>query len=79
MSNDVDEKVKRALQAIPEDADVSARLVAKLAGKRRPIGGAWLIGGAVVAGVAGFAVAFLQGPVDAGAQDAVLFFLGGAL
>ncbi len=79
MSDDLDDRVKRALQAIPEDADAPARLVSHLAAKRRPIGRAWLIGGALVAGVAGFAVAFLQGPVDVGAGDAALFFLSGAL
>lgn len=79
MSDDLDESVKRALQAIPEDPDAPARLVAHLADRRRPARGAWLLGGAVVAGAAGFAAAFLQGPVDVGAQDAALIFLGGAL
>lgn len=79
MSDDLDDKVKRALQAIPEEADISARLVSDLAVRRRPIARGWLIGGAVVAGVAGFAVAFLQGPVAVGAQDAALIFLVGAL
>ncbi len=79
MSDDLDDKVKRALQAIPDDGDAPARLVAHLAAGRRPIRGVWLIGGAVVAGVAGFAAAFLQGPVSVGAQDAALILLGGAL
>lgn len=79
MSNDLDDAVKRALQMIPEDPDAPARLVSHLAARRRPIGGALLIGGAVVAGVAGFATAFLQGPVAGAVPDAALVFLGGAI
>ena len=78
MNDGLEEKVKRALQAIPEDPDVSARLVTQLAAKRRPVGRMWLVGGAAVTGAAGFAVAYLQGPVLV-AQDATLVFLGGAL
>lgn len=78
MSDDLDRKIKRALDAIPSDPDVSARLVAQLAKKRRPLRRDWLIGGAVAASVAGFAAALLQGPV-VGSQDAALFFLAGAL
>lgn len=79
MSDDLDAKIQTALRAIPEDADVSARLVTKLAASRRPIGTIWLFGGAAVAGIAGFAAAFLQGPVTTGGADTLLFFLGGAI
>lgn len=79
MSDDLDKTVRAALRAIPEDADAPTRIVTHLAEARRPIGGIWVWGGAVVAGAAGFALAFLQGPVTGGAGDALLFFLGGAL
>lgn len=79
MSDDLDTKVRRALQAVPDDPDAPARLVARLSAARRPIRRLWLAGGAVVAGVAGFAAAFLQGPVAVAGGDAILIFLGGAL
>lgn len=79
MSDKLDEQIRAALRAIPEDADAPTRIVTELAEARRPLGVLWLAGGAAVAGVAGFAVAFLQGPVAGPAVDAALFLLGGAL
>lgn len=82
MGDDLDDRVKRALQAIPEDADAPARMVTALASRRS--GGFWatgglLAGGGALAAAAGFAMAYLQGPMDLLPQDAVMVFLGGAL
>lgn len=79
MSDDLDKRVGQALKAIPEDVDAPVRLVSHLAAVRHPLPGRWMIGGAVLAGLAGFAVAFLQGPVAVSVPDAALFFLGGAI
>ena len=79
MSNDLDDDIRAALRAIPEDADAPARLVTHLAEARRPAGLLWIAGGAALAGVAGFAFAILQGPVTGPGGDAMLFILGGAL
>lgn len=79
MSDDLDEQVRAALRTIPEDGDAPARIVAGLAEVRQPLGSIWVWGGAVVAGVAGFAAAFLQGPVSGPVGDATLLLLGGAL
>ena len=79
MSNDLDDKIRAALRTIPDDPDVTTRLVTDLAEARRPLGGLWLAGGALVASIAGFATAFLQGPEIGGAGDAMALLLGGAL
>jgi hypothetical protein len=82
MAEEHDEAVGRALRAIPEDPDAPARIVTALASRR--LGWSWaagglLAGGGALAAVAGFAMAYLQGPMDLFPQDAVMVFLGGAL
>lgn len=79
MGDDLDRDVRDALRAIPEDTTAPARLVTALTEARRPIKPLWIVGGALAAGFAGFAVAFLQGPVTAVAGDSVMIFLSGAL